>query len=145
LSATNWNLLRNYQSHDFVTRLYQTHNGRIPGAQTAKEITSCFVQAEEYFRNAASAANSVKPLLLYYGVLSFAKGVVLFLNPIKREATMKASHGVETLNWKETFVNAEGGRKGCAGHVEWGEAAPTPSKSQACADLGAAWTQGCGG
>ena len=105
MSATHWNLLRNYQSHDFVTRLYQTHNGRIPGAQTAKEITSCFVQAEEYFRNAASAANSVKPLLLYYGVLSFAKGVVLFLNPIKREATMKASHGVETLNWKETFAN----------------------------------------
>ena len=46
---------------------------------------------------------SVKPLLLYYGALSLARGVILANNPNKKEESLKKSHGLEASDWQSTL------------------------------------------
>ena len=46
---------------------------------------------------------SVKPLLIYYGVLSLSRGVILANNPFKKEESLKKGHGLETDSWQGTL------------------------------------------
>ena len=46
---------------------------------------------------------SVKPLLLYYGVLSCCRGVILANNPDMKEESLKPRHGLETVGWQATL------------------------------------------
>lgn len=46
---------------------------------------------------------SVKPLLLYYGVLSCCRGVILANNLERNEASLKPQHGLETVDWQNTL------------------------------------------
>jgi hypothetical protein len=62
------------------------------------------VQGREYFRNAAAAAETVRPLLLYYGVTSLSVGIILFLNREARESTIPPQHGLQQQDWREKFT-----------------------------------------
>lgn len=95
-----WNSLAHFQTHDLVQRAFQRKHSRELNAQRTREITSCFMQAEEYFRNAHTAAEVVRPLLLYYGVLSIGRGLILFLDKNAKEENLKPSHGLKTKDWK---------------------------------------------
>lgn len=68
---------------------------------------SCISQGRGYFENARDADESVRPLLLYYGVLSLSRGLILFLNPESREATLKQSHGLEILDWSNSLAKSD--------------------------------------
>ena len=98
-----WQSLSRFESYDFVSRWYQKAHQRKPNAAKVSQINACFIQGREYFSNAASSAMSVKPLLLYYGVLSLSRGVILANNPNKKEESLKKSHGLEQGNWQGTL------------------------------------------
>ena len=57
-----------------------------------------------YFESALAASLGVKPLLLYYGAMSLAVGLVLFKDQEKDEESFK-THGLKLLNWKKTLSN----------------------------------------
>lgn len=99
-----WDRLSLFESHDFVKAWYQQKNARSLNSQQVKEITSCFTQGREYFASAQSAAISVRPLLLYYGVLALARGTILLRNIAKSEASLKPSHGLESVDWQGTLA-----------------------------------------
>ena len=86
-----WNNLSCFQTNDFIRREYKRLHGGSINAGKTKEIISCFVQGQEYFRNAAAAAETVRPLLLYYGVTSLSVGSILFLNREAREVNHTAA------------------------------------------------------
>ena len=46
---------------------------------------------------------SVKPLLLYYGVLSLSRGAILLQDHSKKEESLKKSHGLRDFKWQETL------------------------------------------
>ena len=92
--------LSRFESYDFVARWYKKAHQRKPHVAKVSQINACFVQGREYFSNAAASAMSVKPLLLYYGVLSLSRGVILANNPYKKEESLKKSHGLETVDWQ---------------------------------------------
>jgi hypothetical protein len=69
-----------------------------------KQINSGIQQAREYFSSAERSAMSVRPLLLYYGVLSLARATVLILDPTKREENLRPSHGLEIVGWQTTLA-----------------------------------------
>lgn len=102
MDRNTWNDLSIFQTHDLVRRQYQFAHGRKISAEKAKEITCCFVQGQEYFRNAANAAETVRPLLLYYGVYALTTGAILFLDQAKREATLPQKHGLQQKSWRTT-------------------------------------------
>ena len=93
-----WETISAFKSLDLVTRLYKGKHGGGLSAGKANEIVSHFIQGNEYFANAANAADVVRSLLPYYGVLSFSKDMILFLDPKDREIELNPSHGLEAIN-----------------------------------------------
>ena len=98
--AEAWEQLSLYESKDLISRFYQQYHGGSITAAKAKEINSHLTQGREFFASASQAAEVVRPLLLYYGVLSLSRGLILFLDPYAREATLSKSHGLD-FHWQQ--------------------------------------------
>ena len=94
-----WETLANFESFELVKREYARRHGRTPNSAHARELAAPFTHARSYFTAALGADRTVKPLLLYYGVLSLSRGLTLALSRSKREAALGASHGLSIKDW----------------------------------------------
>ncbi len=92
--AGEWGQLSLFLSRDVLETRYKARHGGKLSASKAREIISHLSQGREYFATAQDAAPLVKPLLQYYGVLAFARALVLYRDPQRREASLKPSHGL---------------------------------------------------
>ena len=99
----HWKAISRFESHDFVANWYRKAHGRNASAEKVGQINACFAHGREYFRNAGRSEMSVKPLLLYYGILSCCRGVILANDPEKKEESLKPRHGLETVDWQHTL------------------------------------------
>ena len=99
----HWKTISRFESHDFVANWYRKAHGRAANAAKVRQINACFAHGREYFSNASRSEMSVKPLLLYYGVLSCCRGVILANDPGKKEESLKPRHGLETVDWQHTL------------------------------------------
>lgn len=106
LISKSWMTLSNYESNDLVKRRYGELHGREPNAAHAREMRSSMAQAREYFLSAGSSDRIVKPLLLYYGVLSLARAAIMFLGA-RREATLAQSHGLSAKEWQRILESSD--------------------------------------
>ncbi len=104
ISDAYWETLSMFESRDYVGLWYRERHGRQLNARNANAVTTCFIQGRQYFEAAASAATSVRPLLLYYGVLSMARGLILLRDTTKKEESLKPSHGLEAVDWNGTLA-----------------------------------------
>ncbi|KAB2951154.1 MAG: hypothetical protein F9K19_19415 [Rhizobiaceae bacterium] len=98
-----WEPLLRFESRDYLERYYREKHARTLNAQRAYEIGSCFTQGREYFASAANASDTVKPLLLYYGVASLGRGFTLLRNARKKEESLTPGHGLVTVEWPKTL------------------------------------------
>jgi hypothetical protein len=94
-----WNKLLEYETRDLVERFIKTKYNRDASARQVLEITSCFIQAREYFNNSQRSNISARPLLQYYGVLTMSRGLILALSPTLSESSLKPSNGLEIKDW----------------------------------------------
>ena len=99
-----WNKLLEFETRDLVERYIKKKHERSASKRQIIEITSNFIQAREYFRNAKQSDISVKPLLQHYAVASMTRGLILATSPHLSEASLKPAHGLETKNWKESLA-----------------------------------------
>lgn len=100
-----WDELLHYETRDLVESFFkEKHNSEV-NAWKIHEVTSNFIQAREYFESAKSAGFTVRPLLLYYGVLSLSKALILSMTPKLTEHTLKPSHGLDIKNWSDSIKN----------------------------------------
>ncbi len=72
MNKQDWHAISRFESHDLVKAWYKETHGREPNNAKISQVNAFFSQGREYFRNAVFADLSVKPLLLYYGVLSLS-------------------------------------------------------------------------
>ena len=100
----HWKAISRFESHDYVAKWYHKAHGREANSAKVSQISACFAHGREYFKNAERAEMSVKPLLLYYGILSCCRGVVMANNPKKKEESLKPGHGLETIDWRNTLA-----------------------------------------
>ena len=77
MTSQEWHNISRFESYDLAKSWYQETHKRQMNATKTKQINAFFIQGREYFRSASSSDMSVKPLLLYYGVLSLARGAIL--------------------------------------------------------------------
>jgi YaaC-like protein len=98
-----WHELIQYESMDLVAEAYGKRHGRELSAGRTRDITSSFIQAREYYVNAAGAALSVRPLLQYYGVAALTRGLILLAGRKGVEA-LRASHGLDARDWNGTLA-----------------------------------------
>lgn len=94
-----WDHLLDFETRDLIESCFYKRHGRKANLKKVNEVKSSFIQGREYFTNARNANFSVKPLLLYYGVVSLTKALVLYLEPRLHEESLKPSHGLEVTNW----------------------------------------------
>lgn len=98
-----WQELSLFENHDYVARWFKEKHSRAINSAKTKSINSQFAQAREYFRSYGDSSAIVRPLLLYYGCLSFARGVTLCRSRELTETTLKPSHGLSTVDWASKF------------------------------------------
>lgn len=103
MTNSAWDIIANYEAHDIVRKRYQAKHGRELNPTLGREIAAPFIQARHYYHSAASADRTVKPLLLYYGVVSLSRGLVLFLTRKLRDAALAPRHGLSCLNWQSVL------------------------------------------
>ena len=101
-----WHFLREFESKDLVKRYIKKKYDFELNSAKAYEIVSAFKQGRSYFESVQIADISVKPLLLYYGIVSLSRGLILILNKEARENNIKPSHGLKITNWSD--VEASG-------------------------------------
>ncbi|SFT99337.1 YaaC-like Protein [Pseudovibrio denitrificans] len=93
-----------FQNFDYLKKWYcKKHNTKRPADGHINQILSAIKQGEQYFKAASQADEIVSPLLLYYGVLSYVRGIILALDANKTEEQLKPSHGIQPANWKDVF------------------------------------------
>ena len=98
-----WDYVGRMESFEYASRLYEQFNGSVPDSEKTREINAAFSQGRMYFENAISADLGVKPLLLYYGAMALAVGLVSFRQPKKAAGTLRSSHGLRTGNWRQVL------------------------------------------
>ena len=101
--TVHWQSVSRFESYDFAANWYRKTHGRNASAQKVAQINACFSHGREFFWNAERSEMSVKPLLLYYGVLSCCRGVILVNNTEKKEESLKPRHGLEPTGWQNTL------------------------------------------
>ena len=92
-----WDALGVYESTELVRSLCKAKTGREPRAAKAREIASHFAQGRQYFRSAEAAGALVRPLILYYGAMCLARGLVLFLDPVLSKVSSGHGHGADEI------------------------------------------------
>lgn len=102
--SSAWDTIANYESHDIVRARYKAKHAWEPNAALAREIAAPFIQARHYYASAAEADRTVKPLLLYYGVLNLSRGLVLFLTRKLRDSSLAPSHGLSVTDWQSVLA-----------------------------------------
>ena len=80
-----WHFLREFESKDLVKRYIKKKYDFELNSTKAYEIVSAFKQGRGYFDSVKVANISVKPFLLYYGIVSLSRGLILILNKKARE------------------------------------------------------------
>ncbi len=98
--ADTWSQLSLYESHDLVRNFFTERHGRQLSQEKAYEIIANISQGRSYFESARQASDLVRPLLLYYGVLSLSRGLILFRDVTARRASLQPSHGLSHAHWK---------------------------------------------
>ncbi len=107
-SMDHHEILANYESTQLIKLQYKKHHGGEINTGKAREIAAAFTQARGYLESASTADRIVRPLLVYYAVLSFSRGLTLFLNPGLREAGLAASHGLSVEGWGQELSKKSG-------------------------------------
>ncbi|CAE6724382.1 YaaC family protein [Paraburkholderia nemoris] len=97
----HWESLRNYESFELVKKDYEQRHGREISTDHAREIAAPFAHARSYFSSARDAEQTVKPLLLYYGVVGLTRGLTLALSRGRRETTLAQTHGISITQWRQ--------------------------------------------
>jgi hypothetical protein len=80
--AASWAGIGRYRNVNFVAdeicRLHSVSKKHRPNAiKQAEQLRYCLIQADEYFKAARSVTAATRPLLLYYGAMSFALAEIL--------------------------------------------------------------------
>lgn len=77
--------------------------GRKPSAIVAREISVCLRQGRLYFESAKAASLEIRPLILYYGMLSYARAVIVARSH-RSLATLNQTHGLFDKSESKTSI-----------------------------------------
>lgn len=85
------------ESSENVRRAITDTLGREPSAEVSKGVAVCIQQGRMFFESASNAAMEIRPLLLYYGMMAFAKSVVSGRG-LRHLATLSQKHGLSDVS-----------------------------------------------
>lgn len=89
----SWQNIRFLESSGNLKPIIRARTGRTPSTTLVREIGACLQQGRLFYEHASETSLELKPLLLYYGLVSFAKALVVGtkLRPL---STLRHAHGL---------------------------------------------------
>ncbi|MBM3256396.1 MAG: hypothetical protein FJZ04_02930 [Candidatus Moranbacteria bacterium] len=86
VSQSVWHSLSEYENEAYTRKfIEQNYKLKKLGNRSYEKAASFFSfnirQGIEYFRNSHNSSLAIKPLLLYYGIMSFAKAIIIYNDP----------------------------------------------------------------
>jgi hypothetical protein len=114
MAEIDWYKCRFLESSENLKPLVQKRFGKRPSASTAREITACLQQGRLFYEAAASSPLEIRPLQQFYGMVGFAKALVVARH-LRSLSTLRHSHGlidVSTGNSKLSELRLKIGAEG---------------------------------
>jgi hypothetical protein len=111
-SEFDWYQVKFLESTANLKKVVKASIGRTPSSQVARNAGVCIQQGRLFYESAARAPLEIRPLLIFYGMVGFAKALVV-ARQCKGLATLPARHGLEDTsdqhaNLEDLRVNIEG-------------------------------------
>jgi YaaC-like Protein len=94
----DWSKIRFLESTENLKSIVRQSIGRTPSTTAARDIAACLQQGRIFFEIASTAPLQVKPLQLYYGMVGFAKAIILAREGRSSIATLAQSHGLKEIS-----------------------------------------------
>jgi hypothetical protein len=85
------------ESTDNLKRVVKKSLGREPNSELARGATVCLQHGRLYFEAAEKSPIEIKPLLIFYGILNYSKGLVIARKLMKIE-TLQQTHGIDDIS-----------------------------------------------
>jgi len=100
------------ESTDNLKRVVKKSLGREPNSEVARGATVCLQNGRLYFEAAEKSPMEIKPLLIFYGIVNYSKGLAIALN-LKGIETLPQTHGLRDISeqnskLEELKVKSEG-------------------------------------
>lgn len=86
-----------------VRSVVQQATGRAPNARKARDIATFVQQGRMFFEAADEAAIEIRPLILYYGMMAFAKAIIIARTPANIEA-LPQRHGLSDTSEQTSLL-----------------------------------------
>lgn len=91
------NGLRFLESPTNLRAVIKRNTGRTASAEIARDISACIQQGRLFFEVGSASPLQIQPLQLYYGMVGFAKAVILS-SCVRSIATISQSHGLSDIS-----------------------------------------------
>jgi hypothetical protein len=98
MALYDWSKIRFLESTENLKSIVHQSTGRTPSTTAARDITACLQQGRIFFEIASDAPLQVKPLQIYYGMVGFAKAIILARRCRSSIATLAQSHGLSEIS-----------------------------------------------
>jgi YaaC-like protein len=95
--VNDWTRITFLESAENLKSPLKALTGRTPSTSIAREVGVCVQQGRLFFESAGRSALEIRPLLLFYGTLAFAKALVVG-RTLQSIATLPQAHGVKDVS-----------------------------------------------
>jgi hypothetical protein len=105
MQSYDWSKIRFLESSENLKAVIHQSTGREPSTTIALDIAACLQQGRLFFEIASDAPLQIKPLQIYYGIIGFAKAIIL-ARRVCSISTLAQSHGLSDVS--QQITNIEG-------------------------------------
>ena len=97
MAEFDWHKCRFLESSENLKPLVHARVGRTPSTSIAREIAACLQQGRQFYEAATSSPLEIRPLQLFYGMVGFAKALVV-ARRLSSLSTLRHAHGLSDIS-----------------------------------------------
>lgn len=91
----DWHKIKYYESTENLKHHFKSLIGRTISTTLAQDISIWLNQGRLFYQSAAGAPLEIRPLLIFYGMMAFAKAITI-ARSLKSSNTLTPSHGLKS-------------------------------------------------
>lgn len=93
MAEIDWHKCKFLESAENLKPLVKKRFGREPSSSIAREMAACLLQGRLFYEAAASSPLEIRPLQQFYGMVGFAKAIVI-AKDVRSLATLRHANGL---------------------------------------------------
>jgi hypothetical protein len=97
MADVDWHQCKFLESTENLRPLVKRRFGRVPSSSRAREIAACLQQGRLFYEAAASSPLEIRPLQQFYGMVGFAKALIV-AKRLDSLATLRPAHGLTDVS-----------------------------------------------